>query len=343
MTISTSSLKRPVERIAVVVDPHMRGRPPRARIDDFAASLTEKLNWVVEYCNEQNINAMLIPGDLFDSFAASMQSIGTLAVILNHFYGAILTIPGNHDLVAGNPETIWRTPYNLLDRLGIIHNVATQPFYIWPVPKKGRGICVTGVGYNYATDTPEGAGDFTSPLGGSPDCVNIHMVHNMLLAHRPGFEMRHTLIDEVKTNADVIITGHDHSGFGVIRRSDGVLFVNPGSISRLSASESEMRRQVSIAVLDVYDDGSVEGRLVPVPVAKPAIEVLTRENIERADRRNEELEAFLSLLSNEGESRFLDLQEIIEDVAKKEKLPTEVKKEALRRISAARETLGGER
>ena len=331
---------RPMERIAIVVDPHLRGRPPRSRLDDFQAAILRKLTWVVDYCNEQNITCMLIPGDLFDSFAVGVTTIGDLAVTLQRFYGVILTIPGNHDLIAGNPETKWRTPYYMLSRLGVTKDLDRKVYMIDGGAGR-KNICVSGHGFTYETDTPEGMKQFDPEAPPCDSAVRIHMVHSMLLAKAPGFDMRHTLIEDVRSDADVIVSGHDHSGFGVVRRKDGKLFINPGSIARLSASEAEMNRQVQIAVIDVYPEGEVSARLIPVECAAPAAQVLSREHIELADRRNEELEAFLSILASEGESKFLEISEIIEDIAIRENLPVIVKKEALQRISAAREALGG--
>ena len=50
---------------------------------------------------------------------------------------------------------------------------------------------------------------------------------------------------------------------------------------------------------------------------------------------------FLGLLAQEGEAKFLDIQAIVEGIAKAENLPRDVVDEALRRIAAAREALGG--
>ena len=335
-----ASHPRPMERIAVVIDPHLRGRSPRARLDDFQTAILRKLTWVVDYCNEQNIACMLIPGDLFDSFAVEVTTIGNLAVTLQRFYGAILTIPGNHDLIAGNPETKWRTPYYLLSRLGVTKDL-DRKVYVIDGGVGRKNICVSGHGFTYETDTPEGMGQFDPEAPPCDGAVRIHMVHSMLLTKPPGFDMRHTLIEDVRSDADVIVSGHDHSGFGVIRRKDGKLFINPGAIARLSASEAEMSRQVQIAVIDVYPEGEVSARLIPVECAEPAVQVLSRERIELADRRNEELDAFLSILASEGESKFLGISEIIEDIVARKNLPAIVKKEALQRISAAREMLGG--
>jgi len=48
----------------------------------------------------------------------------------------------------------------------------------------------------------------------------------------------------------------------------------------------------------------------------------------------------LKLLASEGEAKFLEVREIVEDIAARENLPEAIKAEALRRIGEAREKLG---
>lgn len=48
----------------------------------------------------------------------------------------------------------------------------------------------------------------------------------------------------------------------------------------------------------------------------------------------------MKLLASEGEAKFLEVREIVEDIAARDNLPEAVKAEALRRIGEARERLG---
>ena len=81
-----------------------------------------------------------------------------------------------------------------------------------------ENVIVTGCGFDTNTDTktPEGKAQF-SPRIWVDGAFQIHVVHSMLLDKQPGFDMRHTLITQVKTSAQVIISGHEHTGFGIVR------------------------------------------------------------------------------------------------------------------------------
>lgn len=84
----------------------------------------------------------------------------------------------------------------------------------------------------------------------------------------------------------------------------------------------------------------IETTLIPLACARPGHEVLSRAHIEQAADREAKMGEFLELLANEGESRFLDLQAMVEGIAGAEGLGKDVVDEALGRIAEAREALG---
>lgn len=325
-------------RIIVAGDLHYMGQNPRSRLDNYHEAITEKLREVFIIAQAKIAEVIIIPGDLTHSPNLAWGTVAELAMLLKEAPCPILTINGNHDIWGGNPNSITRTPYGLLARLGLIQDIMANSYLSY---KAGNSALVNITGHGFTadtdTDTPAGKNQFTPTIKKAENEVSIHVVHSMLLDRPPGFDIRHTLISQVKTTANVIISGHDHTGFGVIRRDDGVLFINPGALCRLSAHASEIERQVQVAVLTVDDDGQCSAELVPLLSARPGDQVLSREHIEEAAARNEKLDEFLSLLASEGESKFLEVRDIVEDIAARENIPVAVKREALERLGRARE------
>lgn len=322
-------------KFIVCGDLHYRGATPRARLDDFQNALRRKLYEVYDMAGQHNVRAIIIPGDVFDGPSPGWGTAAELGMILQAAPYPVLVIPGNHDVWAGNPGSKYRTPFGMLSRLDVMWDLTERPY-------GGDEFLITGHGFTVETDTDLGKGQF------SPDCqamegpLSIHVVHSMLMDHSPGFDMRHTLISQVETAADVIICGHLHTGFGnsyIHRRSDGVLFINPGALCRLSAHATEIERTVQIALLTV-ENGQAEAELIPLKSAAPGHEVLSRAHLEAEAERSERLERFLNLLASEGEVRFLETREIIDEIAARENILGEVKVEALKRIARAREELG---
>ncbi|HBR33886.1 MAG TPA: DNA repair exonuclease [Firmicutes bacterium] len=332
-----------MKRIVITGDIHYKGVNPKARLDNYQEAITEKLREVYIIAQAKKADAIAIPGDLTHSPNLAWGTVADLAMLLKEAPCPVLTIDGNHDGWGGNPASKIRTPYGLLARLGLVWDLTEEPFEINHNENDHEfNIAITGHSFTADTDTEAGKDQFFPPphlgeWGERGDRVSIHVVHSMLMDHAPGHDMRHTLISQVETTANVIISGHDHTGFGVIRRDDGVLFINPGALCRLSAHASEIERQVQVAVLTINDDGQYSAELVSLLNARPGDQVLSREHIEEAQARNEKLDEFLSLLASEGESKFLEVRDIVEDIAARENIPANVKAETLGRIGRARE------
>lgn len=342
-----------MKKIIVTGDIHFKGINPRARLDNFQEAITRKIHEVFELAVRHKAEAIVTAGDIFDSPSTTLSTIIDLAALLQLAPCPVLAIPGNHDLWAANPGSKYRTPYGLLAKLRLIRDITEEPFEIDNVSQ--FDIAITGHGYTVETDTEAGMSQF-NPIHHTEiikhddgtlemiDCTDwkgtsIHVVHSMLMDHSPGFEMRHTLISQVKTTANVIISGHEHTGFGIVRREDGVLFINPGALCRLSASQAEIERPIQVALLTIDDNGYASAELITLRSALPGSEVLSREHLEAEADRENRMERFLSLLASEGESKFLEVRDIVEDLVVRENIPSEVKIEALKRIDQAREAL----
>ena len=318
----------------VTGDIHYRGTNPRARLDNFQEALSAKLLETIHLARDHKADCIIIPGDVFDGPSTSWGVVADLIQILKSAPCPVLSIHGNHDIYGQNPATRHRTPYGLLSKIGFLWDVEESEF------NGSENVIVTGCGFDTNTDTktPEGKAQF-SPRIWVDGAFQIHVVHSMLLDKQPGFDMRHTLISQVKTSAQVIISGHEHAGFGIVRREDGVLFINPGALCRLSAHVAEIERTIQVALLTVENDQAT-AELIPLKSARPGHEVLSREHIESATERESRIDEFLKLLASEGEAKFLEVREIVEDIAARDNLPEAVKAEALRRIGEAREKLG---
>jgi exonuclease SbcD len=197
---------------------------------------------------------------------------------------------------------------------------------------KKDGIAVTGKGFDWEMDTHPNT--YAAPLGS-----DIHMCHGMLVTTPLPYDIKHTLIKDVNTAARVTIVGHEHLGFGIIKRDDGKYFINPGALCRETAHVAEMERTVQVCILEITKD-DVKAELVPITCARPAEEVLSREHIVEKALREERMSYFLELLDREGEAKFLEVAEIVDSIVGREMLPPAVKQEALTRIAAAREELG---
>jgi len=334
-------------RFIVTGDLHYRGTNPRARTDDFQAALNTKLSEVDLLARTHSCDGVIIPGDITDSPGITLPVIGDLYTRLAQVEKPVYVIPGNHDVWGANTATLSRTPYRLLAR--ITSNIYDLSRYEQLIPSGSEYIRITGSPYSAMTD--RGLGDYLVPnLDAQKEwthtALNIHVAHGMLLDYPLG---RYTLIDDVANHPDapdVLICGHEHIGFGAIKRGN-TTFINPGALCRLTAHPAEIERQVQVCLLTIEHDDSgqtgdftVSTELIPLQSARPGHEVLSREHLEEQASREELISSFMALLAEEGEGKFLETRDIVEDIARREHIPQDVVDEALKRIGQAREALG---
>ena len=323
-------------------DLHYRLHNPKARLDDYLEALDTKISEVYDLARKHRAKAIIIPGDIFDSANVSIPGIWRLAKKLEQSPCRVVTVPGNHDSASHNLETIPRTPYGLLKELGYIYCLHNTWDGLLVDTPKDANIIVSGHGYDTETDNDISQYGLKSD---TPKGFNIHITHGMLL-EKPMMEgVKHTLLsdleklpEELKPN--VLINGHYHFGLPLTKVGK-TLVINPGALGRLTAHVEEMNREIKVALLTINGPDDYSARFIPLKSAAPGHVVLSREHIEQAEIRNERLETFLSLLASEGESKYLELEDIMSGIAKKENVPEDVVKESLERLGRAREIISG--
>ena len=323
-------------------DWHRRGTNPRNRIDDFVAAFNLKLYEIFDLAKKWDVSGIIIPGDVLDRPEVSIAVLLEFVEVLKKSPVQIFTAVGNHDIYGYNLSTYNRSSLKLLDMLVPQFHVVSDP----------QDVKVFTDGYNTAVEmtfTPYSAkmdlngygydpefNDGSIPIDKYSKGYKIHVAHGMLLDHKPPFD-RYTLIQDVQTTADMVLTGHDHTGYGVYRRADGKVFCNPGALMRLSASVVEIERPIQVALITV--DGTDAGiELLPLTSAKPGDDVLDRSKIEAEKQRAYAMETFSALVEKKtGDRVLMDVNQIVEEIAKLEGAAPHIVKAALEVIDQQRE------
>lgn len=326
-----------MRKFIFVGDPHIRGTNPVHRKGDLREDLKAKFAEVYNIAAENKVDAIIYPGDILDSPEVALGVAFDFAEVLSMSPVPQYTTIGNHDVYGYNLDTYYRTSLRLLERLvPNFHVLYKQDEYalfgheevvITFAPYSGQ-IDINGFGYS----PPEYYESFKGTV--------IHVAHGMLLDHDPPFD-RYTKVQEVNTTADIILTGHDHTGYGIYERADGKVFCNPGSLTRLAASQNEINRTVQVALITVDNNGRKSVELIPLKCAKPGEDVLDRSAIEANNKRQYAMEQFAALIKTQtGEAVILNVPQIVETIAAQEKFDPVVVKMALELIEAEREKMG---
>ncbi|MDQ7789983.1 MAG: metallophosphoesterase family protein [Candidatus Desulforudaceae bacterium] len=325
-------------RLLFMTDPHVRGTSPRARTDNYPEAISAKLIETAEIARQHKCDAVVCGGDFFDSPDPAPIVVREFARVLRAFTVPVYIAPGNHEIYGYNLDSIPRTMLGLLAEFDMMQILTKEESRI--ISDGKINIALTGQGFYHDIDRhPD---DYMTRIVSTNEMIrkvwHVHVVHGMLVEKPLPYEVAHTLVKDCRTNADVVLSGHEHLGYGLIRRDDGVWFCNPGALGRVSAKVEEFHRQVRVAVFTFTEDG-IFAELVPLKSARPGHEVLSRDHLIQAAEREERTAAFLALLAEDRETRLLDTREIINHIADSEQLPELVRVEALKRLGRAREQL----
>lgn len=316
-------------RLLFLTDTHIRGTTPKNRKDNLTEALEKKLIEICHIVEEYHIDYVLHGGDLFDRPDVSVSIVGNYASILNDIKVPIYIICGNHDIYGHNPETINRTMLGLLDAFGVVKVIKDGEKIF--LNNNGIKVQLTGQSYTYNIDDERDKSSYL--VDDIPQDVDysIHMVHGMLL-DKPFIKgIPYTLIEDiVSTKANITLSGHYHSGFGIVK-THGKYFINPGSFVRITNSLIEIDRTPKVALIDLEESIHVE--LIQLKSAAQGIDVLDRQEIENHIFKSERLFEFKQSIDTAVNFEKLEINEILMEVSNARGVSEEVKREALKRIA----------
>lgn len=318
-------------KILFFTDTHIRGTTPANRKDNLVDTLEEKFNEVLDISNKHNVDYILHGGDLFDRPDVSISIVSRFVTILNKFKMPIYIICGNHDIYGHNPDTINRTMLGLFNSIGTVNLIDENQIVF--LKKDDVTVQLTGQPYIYNIDDNNSLNRYIINDVDPKADYSIHMVHGMLL-DKPFIKgIPYTLIDDIKsTKADITLSGHYHSGFGIIKSNDKY-FVNPGSLIRITNSLKEIERIPQVVLIDLNDDINI--KLIPLKTALPGEKILDRKKIETFIFKNERLVQFKQSIDSTVSFEKLDINEVLLEVSTAEGVAENVKEEALRRIASS--------
>jgi DNA repair protein SbcD/Mre11 len=320
-------------KLLYFTDPHVMGKNPRSRKDDFPHTILRKIEWVMNYAFDNNISTILVGGDLFHRPDTAESIVYDVIKIITKYNGIkMYGIGGNHDFYGYNPQTIPRT------MLGILSSTKVYELINPERPLVIEDVVISGQHADYRLDRGNEWGYVGVNKRDYEAFKSIHVCHGFLADHRWPDTVPHTIIYDIadKVEADIVLTGHDHAGFGIIE-TKGKTFCNPGALGRISAAVGEMNREVNVCVIDTDENTVV---LVPVEIALPADEILDREELEKEKVQAQSMQYFIAEVGEfvVESSNTLD---VIESIANKEDLDPDIIAEAISRVQKAHEAIGG--
>lgn len=242
-------------------DLHLREDTPLCRTDDYYTAQWNKLSSIIELSNKHNC-PVFIAGDIFNKSHISERLYIKTIRWFRELDRCVCMIPGNHDLENHNINRIDNSSISVL--AAAIPNVILCPTELEKIS--------------------------SSVIGGR----EVGIVHKLLHGDTPIKAHGKSISSNAKTllkknpEYDVIISGDNHQTFVV--EYEGRLLVNPGSMMRTTAAQTEHRPCV---FLYNAESNAVEPHYFDIEK-----EAVTREYIDIKNKHNKRMDDFVTKLQS---------------------------------------------
>ena len=289
-------------------DAHLADEAPESRVDDWAATILDKLEQVGVIAREVKADAVIDGADIFNIKSPTRNSHALVrrTTAVHKIYPCdVYASVGNHDAKYGSLEFLNESPLGVLFESGVLKRLYDQHEALI---KKGKlTVRIVGIPFH---GTKYDMSRFSSIVKGDEDWL-VAVVH--CLASPTGgsmFEAEDVLrySDLVNFAPDVWCFGHWHKNQG-IQRIGEKWFVNTGSLSRGALAEDELER-IPVCTVLRFTDKELRCEERPLQV-KPAAEVFNLERKARQEAQTLTMEAFVdslqSTLKPRQEGSLLDL------------------------------------
>lgn len=236
-------------RFLHLTDTHATAKNPSSREDVYFVAVLKKFMEIGEIIKQYQVDAVIHTGDVFHTPRVSLKTVNRLAEIIQSWDVPVYVVPGNHDIDGYTIETLDQTVLGTLGSTSVVELVTRDNPIEIEVDGKNRSYVIRIEGQEYYADIDTGKND-DYRFEGQAD-FKILAAHSMLM-ERPYFpEIPHTLIKDVQSEADMILTGHYHPGFKETK-VNGTYFFNPGSLLRVDIEKRDPR----CLLFDIGEDSS---------------------------------------------------------------------------------------
>lgn len=227
--------------LLMIGDPHLEGRQPGFRKDDYPNVILDKLEWSLDYARENQLLPIIL-GDLFDKPRDNPTwMIGRLFEMMQ---GEILGIYGNHD-VHYQPELTDHDSLSLLVKAGCLRMVSEDA--LWTGSMNGQTVVVGGSSYRQVIPKQFDSQAFAAENESQP--FTVWITHHDILI--PGYDEGRIKPADIP-GIDLIVNGHIHRRLETVERGQ-TQWLTPGNISRRSRSDATREHIPSLLRIDVQD------------------------------------------------------------------------------------------
>jgi exonuclease SbcD len=302
-----------------LTDTHYRDDRPKGRTDDIMKAQFDELADVMRICNERNIDIVLHGGDFFNTKKPSHNLVVHILNWAKFLNRPIMGVIGNHDVTGYNLDSVSSSGLGVLFEAGALERLDT---YINEEERVIIKAVHSSLGFERNYLFGEQYKDFT----------RIIISHNYVI---PSESMPWGFIHprDIETDAHLVLCGHYHVAYDYT--SGQTRWINPGAVSRWKITERDHTPQVLIVTVE---NGKLEVEHVKLPSALPGDVIFDVEAVEVQKQQERNIDSFAKSLE-ETSFQNVDIEQVVEAVAKKQNVPEAIVSLILSKIKEAKETL----
>lgn len=302
-----------------IADPHFTDKNPPNRIDNYLDAISLKFQESLEIAKNLKVDYVVILGDLFDTYEPSAIVRNRVIDIIskgnnfNKWPFEIFLVVGNHDIYGKNPQTMDMTAIKTLEAVGLLKICDVSDKY--------------GIYFgHYKNDIEKEKVDTDLPI--------LAMHSNIV--HTPAIFSDSILIKDFWTNENnkLVISGHYHAGYNIIKKEPGLFFANPGSLGRLSITDAN-NHLIQIAMVELKDSEVYNIEYIALHSAQPCDMVFDMKTVKENKKQKVDITEFINSIDNAKLTVSNDTNIIdgIKEYGKKINVEQEIIDEAIKRVS----------
>lgn len=234
--------------VLLIGDPHVEGRKPGFRKDDYPNVVLEKLRWCLKTAEEQRLLPLIL-GDLFHVPRDNQNWL--LCQLLELFETPVYGIYGNHD--CRENQLTEHDTLSILIQAGKFHLISEDA--PWRGTMQGRSVIIGGT--SWGRKLPKSI-EYESK-GEAP--LVIWLSHHDVIV--PGYEEQGHFKPYEMQGVDYVINGHIHRSLSDVVKGH-TTWITPGNIIRRSRSDVSRAHIPSVLKLEVTSEGW-ERSVIEVP------------------------------------------------------------------------------
>ena len=303
-------------KIGFFTDLHARNDTPEKRTDNFRESLLIKLHEVGEIFKREKVDLILFGGDLGHTPDPSYSLTNAILKELKSWDKTIVGVIGSHDYFGYQKRTIDRTMMGTMVAADVITLVDEDTGFIYGSPIEGT-VIITGNVHQY--DSTDHIERLDLKYFNPDALLQIQLVHCDLYYKQVPWP--HILIQDVKTQSDLVLSGHIHSGWMTPMTIGSTTFYNPGSIARLEKSKERRIPRVSIIEIAGKKDYSIRDFMLTTALEHPFRDDV--EEFEAEENTSQDISKLLDFIETTS-IEVTDVKQLLKEFAQRENYSTEI-------------------